>query len=447
MGAEHPYRSTLHHRAEIYFEEALTCAHYTSVHQNGEKIEPQVKNISVLSQVTNSPPPLHVHTNMSSPVPLGDISKLNIPTLPGTNQPTKIQNGLWSSNPVFSYINDVYTIISEHRNSLGLINPGTIENLNKEVSRDVFVNQMFFTGLRADLNKMFSMNFQTSHTLSIGSQALPPYAFSAVYVNENGLLQGNIDNDLSFSGRVNYGWNKANISKATVQIANGQPFMCQLEHDYVASDYSINLKSLNPSFLDGCFTGVATGSILQSLTPRFSLGLEAMYSKQAFQTPPDSSLSYFARYNAGDWVASTQVLASQGSLIASFWRKVTDKVEAGIETQISAGMNPITDPLLGGAIGYKPVVEGQTTIGAKYEYRAAIFRGQIDSNGKIATFLEKRIVPQASVLFSGEIDQFKNTSRLGLGLQLESAGSKQVHLMQNGLIDANGNPVPGAPPL
>ena len=72
--------------------------------------------------------------------PLGstDIAKLSIPTLPQvTTEPPK-QNGLWSSNPVFSYINDVYITINEHRKSLGLTNPGTIENLNKEVARDVF---------------------------------------------------------------------------------------------------------------------------------------------------------------------------------------------------------------------------------------------------------------------------------------------------------------------
>ena len=50
-----------------------------------------------------------------------------------------------------------------------------------------------------------------------------------------------------------------------------------------------------------------------------------------------------------------------------------------------------------------------------------------------------------SVLFSGEIDQFKNTSRLGLGLQFEAAGNEQLLLMQQGLVDANGNPIPGAP--
>ncbi|CAK7892991.1 mitochondrial import receptor subunit Tom40p [[Candida] anglica] len=384
----------------------------------------------------------------ATPVPLADLSKLDISTLPGVTPQAPKPNGLWSSNPVFSYLNDAYITIGEHRRSLGLVNPGTIENLNKEVSRDVFLQQYFFTGLRADLNKAFSMSpaFQTSHTLSIGSNVLPPYAFSALYAADDYFVQGNIDNDLSFSGRVNYGWDKHNISKLTLQIAQAQPAMVQLEQDYQASDFSINLKSLNPSFLDGGFTGVAVGSLLQSLTPNLAVGLEAMYSKQAGSVPPDSAVSYVARYNAGNWIASAQ-LQAQGALIASFWRKVTDKVEAGLETQVAATMKPITDSLMGTPIGYEPVVEGQTTIGAKYEYRQSVFRGQVDSLGKVGVFMEKRVLPTVSILFSGEIDHAKNASKLGLGLQFESAGNEQLMLMQQGLIDANGNPVPGAPPM
>ena len=380
-------------------------------------------------------------------VPIADITKMAIPTLPQVTPDPPKQNGIWSLNPVFSYLNDVYTTLAEHRQLLGLINPGTIENLTKEVLRDVFLNQYFFTGLRADLNKAFSMQpaFQTSHTLSIGSQVLPPYAFLALYATDDYFVQGNIDNDLSFSGRINYGWDKANILKVTLQIARGQPLMVQLEQDYQANDFSINLKTLNPSFLTGGFSGVAVASLLQSVSPKLAIGLEAMYSKQAGPAPPDSAVSYVARYNAGNWIATAQIQA-QGSVVASFWRKVTDKVEAGVETQIAASVKPITDPMMGTPIGFEPVVEGQTTIGAKYEYRQSVLRGQLDSTGKVAAFLEKRVLPTVSILFSGEIDQIKASTRLGVGLQFESAGNEQLMMMQQGLVDANGNPIPGAQP-
>lgn len=358
------------------------------------------------------------------------------------------QNGLWSSNPVFSYLNDVYLNIAEHRQSLGLINPGTVEDLSKEVTRDVFVNQYFFTGLRADLNKAFSLNpaFQTSHTLSIGSENLPPYAFSSLFAKEDFFVQGNVDNELSFSGKVNYGWDKHNISKLTLQIAQNQPVMCQLEQDYQAKDFSVNFKALNPSLLNGGFSGVAVASLLQSFTSKLAVGIETMYSRQALSLPPDAAVNYFARYNAGKWIATAQ-LQAQGALVASFWRKVSDRVETGLETQLVASVKPITESLMGTPIGYEPVVEGQTTIGAKYEYRQSVFRGQLNTAGKVAVFMEKRVLPTVSILFSGEIDHKKHASRLGVGLQFESAGNEQLMLMQQGLVDANGNPVPGAPQL
>ncbi|CAH6718910.1 mitochondrial import receptor subunit Tom40p [[Candida] jaroonii] len=376
----------------------------------------------------------------STPVPLTDMTKLSIPTLPNAvSEPPK-------SNPFFQYLNDVYTTISEHRSNLNLENPGTIENLNKEVSRDVFLNQYFFTGLKADLSKVFSMSpaFQTSHSLSMGSQVLPPYAFGAVYFGDKIFMQGNIDNDLSFSGRANYGWDKNNVSKLTLQLVNNQPAMVQLEQDYQSSDFSVNFKTLNPSILNNEFTGVAVASLLQSLTRKLSVGIETTYSKQPNSPVPESAISYYTRYNNGNWIFSSQLLA-QGALVASFWRKVSERVEAGIETQITASVKPITDNLMGTPIGFEPVIEGETTLGAKYEYRQSVFRGQIDSKGKVGVFMEKRVLPTVSILFSGEIDHFKQNSRLGVGLQFESAGDEKIMMMQQGLVDANGNPVPGAP--
>lgn len=373
---------------------------------------------------------------------------MSIPTLPSMAPELPKQNGLWSSNPVFSYLNDVYTNIGEHRKSLGLTNPGTVENLSKEVTRDVFLNQYFFTGLRADLNKAFSLNpaFQTSHTLLIGSNTLPPYAFSALFAQGDFFVQGNVDNEMSFSGKVHCGWDQHNISKVTLQIAHGQPVMCQLEQDYHANDFSINLKSLNPSYLNGCFTGVAVASLLQSLSPNLAVGLEAMYSRQAHVVGPDSAVNYFARYHGGNWIATAN-LQAQGAVVATFWRRVTERVEAGLETQLQMGAKPIMDQLMGTPIGYEPVVEGETTIGAKYEYRQSVFRGQLDSKGKVGVFMEKRVLPTVSILFSGEIDHSKNTSKLGVGLQFESAGNEQLMMIQQGLVDQNGNPIPGAPQL
>ncbi|CDH14335.1 probable Mitochondrial import receptor subunit TOM40 [Zygosaccharomyces bailii ISA1307] len=381
---------------------------------------------------------------MATPVNITDFSK--IPSMPGVSPmtPEQSKGGFWSSNPISSFCIDTYKNVHSHRQSLALANPGTVENLNKEVSRDVFLTQYFFTGLRADLNKAFSLNpaFQTSHTFSIGSNLLPSYALSALFANDNLFIQGNVDNDFSLSGRLNYGLDKNNVFKMNVQLANGQPSMCQLEQDYQGSDFSLNFKSLNPSISSkGAFTGVAVGSLLQSVTSNLSLGLEVLYSRIQAGSPADAGVSYLTRYVSSkqDWVFSGQMQAN-GALIASFWRKVAPSVEAGIETTLQAGMVPITDPVVGTPIGIQPTIEGSTTIGAKYEYRTSVYRGTVDANGKVACFLEKKILPTLSVLFCGEIDHFKSESKLGCGLQFETAGNEELLMMQQGL-DANGNPL------
>lgn len=86
-------------------------------------------------------------------------------------------------NAVAAALVDTYTSFQERREALGLSNPGTVENIAREVQRDVFLNNYTFSGLRADLTKAFSISplFQVSHAFSMGSQGLPPYTFAALF--------------------------------------------------------------------------------------------------------------------------------------------------------------------------------------------------------------------------------------------------------------------------
>lgn len=51
--------------------------------------------------------------------------------------------------------------------------------------------------------------------------------------------------------------------------------------------------------------------------------------------------------------------------------------------------------------------EALTTLGAKYDFRMATFRGQIDSAGKVGMYLEQRFTPAFAFLVAGEIDHAK----------------------------------------
>ncbi len=100
-----------------------------------------------------------------------------------TSKDHDVAASLMTDNALMSRINGVFSALSQRREALGLSNPGTVDGIAKEVQRDVFLNNLSFTGLRADLTKAFSLSpmFQIQHALAGGSQALAPYTFNALY--------------------------------------------------------------------------------------------------------------------------------------------------------------------------------------------------------------------------------------------------------------------------
>lgn len=87
------------------------------------------------------------------------------------------------NNAVIATLRDTYSFFSRRRAALGLSNPGTVDNISREVQKDVFLTNFMFTGLRADLTRPFSVNpmFQVMHAFAMGSHGLPPYSFVALY--------------------------------------------------------------------------------------------------------------------------------------------------------------------------------------------------------------------------------------------------------------------------
>lgn len=205
------------------------------------------------------------------------------------------------------------------------------------------------------------------------------------------------------SARTNYRWNNAFVTRASVQLApRPSQAMFSLDNDYSGKDFSASIKSINPSILDGGLTGIFMGSYLQSLTPSLAVGLEAMWQRQAINAGPETMISYCAKYKGSDWIASAQV-AELGSFSTSYWKKLTDKVQAGVDLnlQFAPGIGQ------GGLMGSGSRKEGTTTIGAKYDFRNSTFRAQIDSTGKLSCLYEKRVLPPVQLTFAGEMDHFK----------------------------------------
>ncbi|OJJ43726.1 hypothetical protein ASPZODRAFT_154245 [Penicilliopsis zonata CBS 506.65] len=326
-----------------------------------------------------------------------------------------------SDNAVAAAVKDAYSSFSDRRAALGLPNPGTVDNIAREVQKDVLLSNFMFTGLRADLTKVFGMSplFRVSHAFSMGSAGnLPPYAFSAMYGTPKVFMQGNLGSDGALAAVGNYRWNSSLVTKTNTQImAGASQGLLQIDNDYTGSDFSASLKAFNPSFLEGGLTGIFVGSYLQSVTPSLALGFEAIWQRQGLTTRPETALSYCAKYRGEDWIASAQ-LQAQGILATSYWKKISERVEAGVDMNLQFAPNAAA-AMMGG-----PSRDGTTSIGAKYDFRASTFRAQVDSAGKVSCLLEKRIAMPISLTFAGEIDQAKQTAKLGLAVSLEIAGEE-----------------------
>ena len=178
--------------------------------------------------------------------------------------------------------------------------------------------------------------------------------------------------------------------------------MLQVDNEYTGKDFSASVKSINPSYLDNGLVGIFVGQYLQSVTPRLALGLEAMWQRQAMNQGPETAVTYCAKYKGNDWIATAQ-FAAQGATTASYWRRLTEKVEVGADVQLQfAGLSG-AEGLMGGSMRK----EGIATVGAKYDFRMSTFRALVDSTGKLSCLLEKRVAPPVQLTFAADMDHFK----------------------------------------
>lgn len=214
-------------------------------------------------------------------------------------------------------------------------------------------------------------------------------------------MQGNVDNEGSLSARTNYQWTRSLVTKTDAQISSGGPAMLQVDNEFTGKDFTAGLKAVNPSIIEGGLSGIFIGSYLQSLTPSLAVGLETIWSRAALNAPPEAAVAYCAKYRGSDWIATAQ-LQAQGAFSTSYWRRLAERVEAGVDVQIAPAMGGA-----GGMMGGAGRKEATTTLGAKYDFRQSTFRAQVDSSGKLSCLLEKRILPAVQVVFAGEMDHFK----------------------------------------
>lgn len=219
----------------------------------------------------------------------------------------------------------------------------------------------------------------------------------------------------------NIRWTPQWVTRLQTQIDPRQPqSMLQIENEFTGSDFSASVKVLNPSMMEGGLTAIVIGDYMQSITPKLSLGLEGVWQRASLGSKPETALSYAARYKSVGWLASAQIHAS-GQLGASYWRRLSDKVDAGVDCQLQF------QPGMGAAGMFSGMrKEGETNVGVKYNFATSVYRAQIGSSGKVGCVLERRVAPAIAVTFAAEIDQWK-VSYLCCDCAHDDANFDRVH--------------------
>ena len=164
--------------------------------------------------------------------------------------------------------------------------------------------------------------------------------------------------------------------------------MVQLEQEVNGSDYSLNFKTMNANPLE--MTGLYMASYLQSVTQNLVVGSEIVLQRPT-RDMEETAMSLVGKYTGKDFIATAQ-FQGMGAIQASYYQRINEKVDFGVELNLMAQ---------GGRR------EAVATVGGKFDFRAATFRGQIDTTGRVSAVLEEKMAPGFSFLISGDLDHMK----------------------------------------
>lgn len=218
-----------------------------------------------------------------------------------------------------------------------------------------------------------------------------------------------IDTNGIFQGKYHYSFTSGLSAKLQAQVSPlpGQS-MFQTELDYQGIDYALNAKAINPDISDRA-CGIYTASYLQSVHPNVALGLETIVQRmpdpmRARRIYQETALNFVTRLVVDKSILTVN-LQQLSAMQASFFHKVSEKVEIGTEWQ---------------AVFAGPRKDSLCTASVKFDYKQALIRAQVDTTGKVGLHYEEKLFPGFSLLLSSELDHVKQASRWGVGVNLEN---------------------------
>lgn len=281
------------------------------------------------------------------------------------------------------------------------LNPPSPPAAHRRHRRAVSLKPDLFEGFRFDLTKPLNHNFALSHSVFMGNADVPTqnpaqvvkaptgsYEFGANLVTNGGALAlGRVSADGRLTGRV-----KADLApwaalKSQFQVA-GERGMSQamFDLDLRGGDWNGQLKYGTSAFYGANY--------FQSVTPTLALGAEVFHLAEQRR----SGAGLAARHATADAVATLQA-ANTGLLSATYLRRVSDKVSLACDFMWNSNSR-----------------EAAASFGYDYTLRQCRLRGRVDSDGRVAAFLEERLNPGVSFILSAEVDYPRADYRFGFGL-------------------------------
>lgn len=94
-------------------------------------------------------------------------------------------------------------------------------------------------------------------------------------------------------------------------------------------------------------------------------------------------------------------IATTGVVSMTYHQRVSDKAAVAADFLVNTNMN-----------------EATASVGYDYTFRQCRLRGCLDSNGKVAAFLEEQLGPSIKLLLSGELDHSRNDHKFGFGMSV-----------------------------
>eukprot|EP00889_Picochlorum_renovo_P005640 jgi/Picre1/32670/NNA_008016.t1 len=276
--------------------------------------------------------------------------------------------------------------------------PVKYEELHREVMMSLKPD--LFEGLRFDLTKPLNNNFALSHSIFMGNTEVPTangqivkvpvgtYEFGANLVtNQGNLMLGRITTDGRLTGRVKYDISEMASLKTQFQMANEEGMsQGMFDVDLKGADWNGQVKVGTSQFYGANY--------FQSITPKLSMGGEIFYLAEQGR----SGIGLAGRY-ATDKSVSTAQIANTGLVSLSYLQRVNEKVSLASEFMYNLNAR-----------------EANASFGYDYMLRQCRLRGRIDTDGKIAAFLEERVNVGVTFLLSAEVDYPKKDYKFGFGM-------------------------------